>query len=249
MSTIAKSIQKSVQVYNLGRLEYSKCLKIQKHFFNKHLEQLDSPDTNEPAKDTLLLVEHDPPVYTVGMRRAGYPEHELERLRQLNAQVEKTDRGGLITFHGPGQLVAYPILNLKSYKPSVKWYVSQLESVIIDLCKSEYSLNAHRLCNIGYTGVWANNTKLAAIGVHYKRYVTYHGLALNCDVDLSWFKHIVPCGIEDKAVSSLSEQLKRPVGVDQVIPLFLKHFQSRFEVELQRKSEEETKELILQTSR
>ena len=237
-------MQKFVNVYNLGRLEYNKCLKIQKYLLNQQLQTLnDEKQTKQANLDSILLVEHDP-VYTIGLRRNTYPENDLEKLRKLNAQVELTDRGGLITFHGPGQLVAYPILNLKNYKPSLKWYVSQLEQNIIDLCKHEYGLKAERMCKLGYTGVWLNDTKIAAIGVHCKRYITYHGVSLNCNVDLTWFNHIVPCGIEDKQVGSLSSQLRKDISVSSVIPHFLKSFESLFDCKLVLKDQSGVLKLI-----
>jgi len=233
-------MQRMINVYKLGRLDYKKCLSIQKFLVQQQLE----PNKNSSfGSDSMLLVEHEP-VYTVGIRRNSYKENDLNELRALNAQVEYTDRGGLITFHGPGQLVAYPILNLKHFQPSLKWYVSRLEQVIIDLCKEHYDLKAYRLCNIGYTGVWTNDAKIAAIGVHCKRYITYHGLSLNCDVDLKWFTHIVPCGIADKKVSSLSEQMGKRVVIDSVIPLFKSAFERQFNSQLVLKSEQETFELV-----
>ena len=228
-----------LQVYNLGRLDYQKSLKIQKYFVNKHLSNLNSPRD----KDTLLLVEHDP-VYTIGLRRSLYKEKELEKLKSLGATVEYSNRGGLITFHGHGQLVAYPILNLKNYSPSIKWYVCQLENTIVNLCLNSYKLNAHRLCNIGYTGVWVNNQKLAALGIHCTRYITYHGIALNCNTDLTWFNHIIPCGIEDKKVTSLTKLLNRNISVDDVSGGFIEEFKNLFSVSINFKTKEETESLI-----
>jgi lipoate-protein ligase B len=226
-----------IQVYNLGRLNYPKALKIQKYFVNKHLEN------SNLSQDTLLLVEHDP-VYTVGLRRSLYKENDLEKLKSLGAAVEITNRGCLITFHGPGQLVAYPILNLKNYTASIKWYVSQLESIIVNLCLNSYNLNANRLCKLGYTGVWVNDTKLAAVGIHCSRYITYHGIALNCNVDLNWFNHIVPCGIEDKKVTSLSKLMNKQITINDVVPDFMKEFQKLFQANIEMKSKEETGDLI-----
>jgi lipoate-protein ligase B len=232
-------MQKLINVYKLNRIDYSKCLKIQKYLVKKQLDSLQTGSkTDETPLDSLLLLEHNP-VYTIGIRRQNYSSEYLESLRKLNASVEITDRGGLITFHGPGQLVAYPIINLKKYQPSLKWYVNQLEQVVINLCKKEFNLEAYRKCDIGYTGVWSNETKIAAIGVHSKRYITYHGVSLNCNTDLKWFDHIVPCGIEDKRVSSLDELVRKrgPVqgqqmSVDLVTPLFLKAFAAQFDCKL-----------------
>lgn len=116
--------------------------------------------------------------------------------------------------------------------------------MIIDLCKTNYDLEAYRLCNIGYTGVWCQDKKIAAIGIHCKRYVTYHGLALNSNVDLNWFDHIVPCGIDDKKVTSLSELVKREVTVDEATPVFLKSFANKFNADIRLKSDSEVKEIL-----
>jgi lipoate-protein ligase B len=228
--------QTRIQLYNLGRLDYRRCFNIQKYLLNEKLN-------DAQAADSILLVEHEP-TYTIGIRRNLYKPEDLERLRSLNAHVEMTDRGGLITFHGPGQLVAYPILNLKNYTPSLKWYVRQLEEVIIQLCKRNFGLEANRLCAQGYTGVWCRDKKIAALGVHCKRYVTYHGLALNCNVDLKWFDHIVPCGIEDKKVTSLSDLLNRDIGVDEATPLLAESFGELFKSNICFRNTQETQDLI-----
>lgn len=114
-------MNKIIDVFNVGRLDYKKCLHLQKFFLENNLSALRSDASSTQIKNTILIVEHNP-VYTVGIRRKNYPEGELNKLRDLGAQVEQTDRGGLITFHGHGQLVAYPILYLKNFNPSLKWY-------------------------------------------------------------------------------------------------------------------------------
>ncbi|RNA41584.1 lipoyltransferase mitochondrial [Brachionus plicatilis] len=228
-------MKKLVRVINLGRMEYNKCLKIQQHIL---AENLSSPNSN-----SLILVEHDP-VYTVGLRKQTYSKEYLENLAKLGAQVTKTDRGGLITFHGPGQLVAYPILNLINFEPSLKWYVSRLEEIIIDLCKVNFGLTAYRMCNIGYTGVWCNDAKIAAIGIYAKRLITYHGLSLNCNVDLKWFSNIVPCGITDKSVSSLSKIMDQNLAIKQIEPMFLNSFSRVFDCDLDFVNEEQVRDLI-----
>ena len=124
-----------INVYKLGKLDYKKCLNIQKYLVNKHLN-----NKNDNIKDSILLVEHEP-VYTIGIRRQNYSKNQLNELKlKTNASIELTDRGGLITYHGLGQMVAYPILNLKNYKPSLKWYVSKLEQTVINMCKSKFDI-------------------------------------------------------------------------------------------------------------
>ncbi|XP_069825578.1 octanoyl-[acyl-carrier-protein]:protein N-octanoyltransferase LIPT2, mitochondrial [Dendropsophus ebraccatus] len=177
----------------------------------------------EDGQDTLLLAEHRP-VYTVGIRQGPYPGEEERRLRDLGADFQRTDRGGLITFHGPGQLVCYPVLDLRRLRRSLRAYVCGLEGSVIRLCRG-LGLEAARAPE---TGVWLQDRKICAIGVHCSRHITYHGLALNCNTDLSWFSHIVPCGIVGKGVTSLSAELGREVTVDEVIPRFLEAFQEEF---------------------
>lgn len=169
------------------------------------------------------MVEHTP-VYTIGIRTKHYALKEEENLRRLGAEFYKTNRGGLITFHGPGQLVVYPIINLKRFKPSIKWYVCTLEKVVIDICQ-QYELNAE---TSPHTGVWVNDKKICAIGIHGSRYVTTHGFALNCSTDLEWFSHIVPCGIEGKGVTSMSQELCRTVSPCDVLPQLINCFAKGF---------------------
>ncbi|KAF7285839.1 hypothetical protein GWI33_009812 [Rhynchophorus ferrugineus] len=177
-----------------------------------------------PVKNTLLCLEHTP-VYTVGIRAKQYGIDEEKELLQKGAEFHRTNRGGLITYHGPGQLVVYPILNLKYFKPSMKWYVCQIERTVIDLCK-KFGLKAE---TSPHTGVWIGDNKICAIGIHGSRFITTHGLALNCNTDLSWFNHIIPCGIEGKGVTSLSRELNKNISINEVIPEFVKSFCKVFE--------------------
>ncbi|XP_037533626.1 putative lipoyltransferase 2, mitochondrial [Nematolebias whitei] len=203
-----------VEVVRLGLLSYQEGLRLQQVYLNRL--------QSSPAH-ALLLCEH-PPVYTTGIRHKPYPGALLDQLRLLGADVHRTNRGGLITFHGPGQLVCYPVLNLCSFKKSVRWYVGQLEKTIITLC-SRFGIEA---TTSPHTGVWVGDNKICAIGIHCGRYVTSHGLALNCNTDLSWFRHIVPCGIEGKGVTSLSCELQRDVSVEEAIPHLLDAFAEHF---------------------
>ncbi|XP_050059805.1 putative lipoyltransferase 2, mitochondrial [Aphis gossypii] len=168
-------------------MSYDSCLELQ----NRLSESLKTKTINKCGY--LLIVEHKP-VYTVGIRQKDYNSILEDNLIKLGAEFKRTNRGGLITFHGPGQLIAYPILNLKKFNPSIRWYVANLETTIKNLCNETYGLNATTTSD---TGVWIDNHKICAIGVRCSRYVTTHGLALNCNTDLSWFKHIVPCGLHE----------------------------------------------------
>merc|ERR1719470_128545 len=187
--------------------------------------------------NTPVLVEH-PPVYTTGIRSKEYSQKEEDRLKQLGADFVRTKRGGLVTFHGPGQLVAYPVLNLRDFAPEksrrkallgMKWYVCTLEQMVIDLMR-EWGVEG---CRSPHTGVWVGNSKICAMGVHNSDMVTSHGLALNCDTDLQRFKHIVPCGIEGAGVTSLTEQVgeDRVVKVGEVRELLVKQFAETFRCE------------------
>uniref|UniRef100_A0A182TWN6 Octanoyl-[acyl-carrier-protein]:protein N-octanoyltransferase LIPT2, mitochondrial n=1 Tax=Anopheles melas TaxID=34690 RepID=A0A182TWN6_9DIPT len=219
-----------VHVLRTGRLPYQRALKLQQTIASQ-LQQQQQRDASPspPYRHVLILTEHEP-VYTIGIRTRGYDETEEGRLRALGADFVRTNRGGLITFHGPGQLVAYPILDLKHFQPSVRWYVCHLERTVIELCR-RYGLRAGTTAD---TGVWIGDRKICALGIHASRYVTTHGLALNCDVDLGWFGHIVPCGLVGKSVTSLAHELgNRPdLGVDSVADGLLDCFRATFECEL-----------------
>lgn len=212
---------RQVHILRAGPLSYANGLKLQQKIAGQINEA-------NHFKNILILTSH-PPVYTIGIRTTNYTIDDEERLRKLGAQFFKTNRGGLITFHGPGQMVAYPILNLKDFKPSIRWYVCHIEKTIIDLCK-EFGISANTSPD---TGVWVGDKKICAIGVHGSRYITTHGLALNCNTDLKWFDHIVPCGIEGKGVTSVSRELNRDVSIDEVEEPFLQSFSKIFQCKLE----------------
>ncbi|KAK9884137.1 hypothetical protein WA026_005088 [Henosepilachna vigintioctopunctata] len=192
----------AIKVLNVGRINYGTALKLQEYFAKKHLNKKDN-------SNIVLLLEHNP-VYTVGIRNSNFSIQEEERLKLLGADFYHTNRGGLITFHGPGQLITYPILNLKDFKLTMRCYVSNLEKMVISIC-SNLGLTAYT-CQ--HTGVWINDKKVCAIGVHGSRYITTHGLALNCSLDvLRWFEHIIPCGLEGKGVTSLTQEMKKNYSV------------------------------------
>lgn len=209
---------KLVKLLKLGQMRYDACFKLQNYLS----ESLKTTTINDCGY--LIIVEHEP-VYTVGIRQHDYDLLLVKKLINLGAEFKRTNRGGLITFLGPGQLIAYPILNLKYFQPSVRWYVGNLESTILNLCKETYGLNAKTSPD---TGVWIGNYKICAMGVRCSRYVTTHGLALNCNTDLSWFNHIVPCGLHGKGVTSLSSILEKEISVEDVLPHFFQHFSKSF---------------------
>ncbi|XP_072256918.1 octanoyl-[acyl-carrier-protein]:protein N-octanoyltransferase LIPT2, mitochondrial-like [Pyxicephalus adspersus] len=204
----------TLRVLRLGLLSYSEALQAQARSVRLCAER---------GEDRLLLLEHRP-VYTVGIRQSRYTGEEEARLRALGADFQRTDRGGLITFHGPGQLVCYPVLSLRRLHRTLRRYVCGLEGAAIGLCR-RLGVEGGRS---GDTGVWVGERKICAIGVHCSHHITSHGLALNCNTDLTWFNHIVPCGLEGKGVTSLSTELGRVVTVEEVIPSFLEAFQEEF---------------------
>lgn len=223
-----------VHILRTGLVSYAQSLNLQKHIASKFSEVNASH-----FKNILILTEHRP-VYTIGIRTKDYTIDDENHLRSLGAEFYKTNRGGLITFHGPGQLVAYPIINLKDFKPSIRWYVCHLEKTIIDLCK-RLDLTAKTTTD---TGVWIDDRKICAIGVHGKRYITTHGLALNCDIDLKWFDHIVPCGLIGKRVTSLTNELSRTFTIDDATPIFLSSFRQTFNCNLVELTVDETKDYL-----
>ncbi|TAM84586.1 MAG: lipoyl(octanoyl) transferase LipB [Acidobacteria bacterium] len=181
--------------------------------------------------DTLLLLEHNP-VYTLG--RNANRENILfsrERLRGLGAEVFETDRGGDVTFHGPGQLVGYPILDLTRHRRDLAWYMRSLEEVFIRVA-GEFGINAGRID--GARGAWVGNDKLVALGVHVSRWVTSHGFAFNVNTDLRFFDWIVPCGLRGKGVTSLQKLLGRPVSMDVAVEYVIRHFGVVFGLEMKR---------------
>jgi lipoyl(octanoyl) transferase len=180
--------------------------------------------------DTVILLEH-PPVFTAGRR--AKPDELLWSPEEVEARgglVRAIDRGGSFTFHGPGQLVGYPIVGLGS-KPDAGAYLRRLEEVVIRTC-ADLGVAATRRDDV-QTGVWAGEDKICAIGVRLMRTrVTLHGFALNCDTDLSWFGGIVACGLPDRGQTSLSEELGRRVTVEDTVPAAARHLAEVFDLDL-----------------
>jgi len=178
------------------------------------------------SDDYLLLLEH-PHVYTMGS--SARPEHVLVEPESVGAELVSADRGGDVTYHGPGQLVGYPIVSLAEWRAGqrdVVAYVRRLEDVLIDVL-ADFEIRAAR--NAGYTGVWIGDEKIAAIGVRVARGRTRHGFALNVDPDLGMFDHIVPCGIRDKGVTSMSRVLGHPIEMRSVVDRVIQQFAARFD--------------------
>ena len=207
------------QVRELGRMGYGPALELQ--------QELIAARKQGTAPDHLLLLEH-PHVITLG--RNGHLENLLasaEIMERAGISFFPTDRGGDVTYHGPGQLVAYPILDLREWKRDVGAYVRAVEQTIIDTL-ADYGIEAGRIPKL--TGVWVDGRKIAAIGVHISRWVTSHGLALNVSTDLSYFQYIVPCGLT-KPVTSMA-QLGVRVTLEEVSRNLAAHFGRVFDCEM-----------------
>lgn len=179
--------------------------------------------------DTLLLLEHCPPVITLG--RASHREHLLvssEQLEQMGIQLVESDRGGDITYHGPGQLVGYPVLDLRHHGRDVHLYLRNLEEAII-IALDHFGIGGHQ--KEGLTGVWVGDEKIAAIGIKVSHWITMHGFALNVCPNLSHFGLIVPCGIRNKGVTSLQNLLGREVTLQEAIPPVVEAFARVFNLQ------------------
>ena len=208
-----KTQTNQIFVQNMGRKSYKAVWDLQKEMQQQRIKgEID---------DTLILVEHDP-VYTLG-KNAN--EDHLLQSRDESIDVFNIERGGDITFHGPGQLVVYPILDLSNYKKSVSWYMRTLEQVLIDTL-IEFKIIAQR--NDGLTGVWVGDEKIAALGVRISRWVTMHGFSLNVNPDLSFYDGIIPCGIFDHGVTSMEQLLGKTQNNDNVKNVVIKKFNKYF---------------------
>lgn len=210
------------QWIDLGVVPYGEALAIQ--------ERLHAARRVGAIPDTLLLLEH-PPVITMG--RTAKQENLLadgSTLAAKRVELYEAARGGDITYHGPGQLVGYPIFDLEGHRKDVHWYLRSVEEALIQSL-AEFGLEAGRVS--GRTGVWVGEEKVAAIGVGVRRWVTWHGFALNVSTDLDAFSLIVPCGIRDKGVTSLSRLLGREIASDEVRPAVLHAFSEVFGLELE----------------
>ncbi|KAM9300137.1 octanoyl-[acyl-carrier-protein]:protein N-octanoyltransferase LIPT2, mitochondrial [Morus bassanus] len=225
-----------VRVLRLGLRPYAEALRVQERCVRAARAARDGPaPAPAPAPgpgpgESVVLSEPAGPVYAWGLR--GAPEAAAAaRLRARGAGLAAARRGGRITFHGPGQLLAFPVLDLRRRRLPLRGYVGALEALVLRLCR-RLGLPAARSLPPPLTGVWVGDSKLCAIGVHCGHHITSHGLALNCCTDLTWFDHIIPCGLEGKGVTSLSRELGRQVTVDHVLQPFLDSFQEVFDCTL-----------------
>ena len=219
-SDIMNTMARELIVYRMGTVPYATAYEWQRVAAQRCIE-------GDPA-DAIIVLEHTP---VVTMGRVADPKHVLASratLADRGIDLVEADRGGDVTYHGPGQLVAYPILNLDRYRKDIGWYLRKLEETVIGVLDG-FGIAGGRIDNL--TGVWVDGGKVAAIGVAIRRWVTYHGVALNVATNMDHFKLITPCGIPDRPVVSLRDILQRDVTVDEVAPQFVTRFADVFEID------------------
>ncbi len=231
-------MNRSLEIIDLELKDYKETWDFQESLFQNilQLKSKNRKDNLEQATPNYLLFVEHPHVYTLG--KSGHIENLLiseEKLKAIDAKFYKINRGGDITYHGPGQIVGYPILDLENFFTDIHKYLRLLEEMII-LTLAEYGLKAER--SKGETGVWLDvgtpfARKICALGVRASRWVTMHGFALNVNTNLGYFDNMIPCGIKDKSVTSLNVELgKAEISMEEVKEKLLKHFLVLFEAEL-----------------
>lgn len=214
------SALRQLEVRRLGLIGYQEALVLQR-------ELVEERRANR-IPDLLLLLQH-PPVITLGVRSEVARANVVatrERLAELGIEVHETGRGGDVTYHGPGQIVGYPILDLRPDRCDIHKYVRDLEEVMIRTC-TDYGISAGRIA--GLTGTWVGAEKIGAIGIRISRWITSHGFAFNVRTELDHFKLIVPCGISDRGVTSLERVTGRTIGLDDVEDALVRRFSEVFE--------------------
>ncbi|HKL02868.1 MAG TPA: lipoyl(octanoyl) transferase LipB [Cryomorphaceae bacterium] len=234
---------RKVELLDLGRIKYKDAWDYQETVFEKTVNQkIELRRANKPIpfpENRIILCEH-PPVYTLG--KNGKIDHLLVSESEMKAReidFHRINRGGDITYHGPGQIVGYPILDLDQFFTDIHKYLRFLEEGII-LTLKEYGINAGRI--EGLTGVWLDtdnlekSRKICAMGIKCSRWVTMHGFAFNVNTDLDYFTHIVPCGIDDRAVTSMEKELGQKQNIDEVKDRIIHHLGNLFDWELSIKS-------------
>lgn len=224
---------KQLFVVNIGRTKYAEAWELQKKIFSARLEQR--------INDVLLLTEHEP-VFTLGK---GADENHLlakdDELIDKKIDMFWIDRGGDVTFHGPGQIVGYPILDLNQHYLDIHRYLRDLEEMVIRTL-NDYGIVGGR--EKEFTGVWVKNEKIAALGVKVSKWITMHGFAFNVSTDLSFFERIIPCGIFHKGVTTLQNVLGRTVEIEDVHQHLVKHFSNIFSLEVKQITKEELLSLL-----
>ncbi len=231
METLLEKIAKTAEpdaragrifAFELGRIDFTLCHELQDALQNLRIAG--------EISDVILFAEHNP-VYTITKHTdASHLLYSEAELAQRGIVLAPVDRGGDITFHGPGQIMGYPIINLKTNKLNVRKYIDLLEDVIIGALEQ---LGIKGGKNRDARGVWISNRKIAALGVRITRYVTKHGFALNNDVELDFFKGIIPCGIADKAVTSIKQEIGKVVERRKLVEMLISQFQNTLNREVE----------------
>lgn len=208
-------INQTLQIICLKDTNYEDILTLQRKLRDKRIAG--------KINDCLLLVTHQP-VFTLG-KRGKYDNLlvPIEQLKQANIPIYEVERGGDITYHGPGQLVIYPIIDLKNYKRDLRGFVDKLQSAVLTLLAEHYNISAHKEDGT-HTGVWVEKNKIAAIGLSLRKWVTMHGMAFNINTDLSYFNMIVPCGLVDRGVTSIKQLTENEVDFDIILKAFAENF-------------------------
>ena len=216
---VVSAFRRTLEIRRLGLVPYGEALKLQRELVEERRAGR--------IPDLLLLLQH-PAVITLGVKGDGGRSNVLatpERLTELGIEVSETGRGGDVTYHGPGQIVGYPILDLQPDRRDVHRYVRDLEEVMIRVC-ADYGVDAGRID--GLTGAWVGNEKIGAIGVRISRWITSHGFAFNVSTNLAEFRWIVPCGITDHGVTSLEKATGREIAISAVEDELARHFTNVF---------------------
>jgi lipoyl(octanoyl) transferase len=213
-------VTRELLVEQLGRRPYGEVLELQRAMAAERIAGT--------RPDTLLLVEHDPVVTLGRSTKAGNLLADPALLAARGVELFEIERGGDVTFHGPGQLVGYPIIDLAQHRQDLHWYLRTLEQVLIDAIAA-FGIEGSRVDK--YTGVWVDDRKIASIGVHARSWVTWHGFALNVSTDLSYFDLMVPCGISGVTMTSVSSEAKQPISVERVSSQVIAAFGRQFDLE------------------
>jgi lipoyl(octanoyl) transferase len=212
--------ERVLQVEMLGRRPYGDVLELQRAIAAERIAG--------SRPDTLLLVEHDPVVTLGRSTKAGNLLANPALLQARGVELFEIERGGDVTFHGPGQLVGYPIIDLAQHRQDLHWYLRQLEQVLIDAVAA-FGIEGRR--EPKYTGVWVGDRKIASIGVHARSWVTWHGFALNVSTDLSYFDLMVPCGISGVTMTSIEREAAQPISPEEVSRQVIAAFAREFDLQ------------------
>lgn len=218
-------MKNKLQIKDLGKKDYADVLQKQKELVAKRKKGI--------IPNTLILTEH-PHVITIG-KNSGENNllAEKEDLEEKGIKIYKTERGGDITYHGPGQIVGYPILNLKQHKKDLHWLMRIYEEIFINILSERFDISANRIS--GLTGVWVNDKKITSIGIGAKHWISYHGFAFNYDPNLEYFKYIIPCGIKNMGVTSLKKlQPNLTIDMNEIKNYIIKQMAEALNLEVEK---------------